>query len=155
MPLLDHINKVTLSPSCKEWGGLMKSRCYLSDSTALGFQHLFHCGADLVLDLSPWFQPRSGGIIKPGVPTPGPRRLHSIPLQIDSYFEPPKGAKFLGTRPCFVNGQQAFRASNRTQGMMSPPFGGSENLARAMFLGLTPQAIRCRPFRAQKTTLWH
>ena len=98
----------------------MKSRCYWSDSTALGFQQLFHRGADLILDLSPRFQPRSGGIIKPGVPTPGPRLWHSIPLQFDSFFQPPKGAKFLGTWPCFVNGQQAFRASNRTQDDVAP-----------------------------------
>ena len=134
--------------------GLMKSRCYWSDSTALGFQHLFHCGADLVLDLSPWFQPRSGGIIKPGVPTPGPLRLHSIPLQIDSFFEPPKGATSSRTRPYFEDGRQAFVQDSVPSATMSPPFGGSENFARAMFLGLTPQAIRCRPFRAQKTTLW-
>ena len=72
-------------------GGLMKSRCYLSDSTALGFQQLFHRGADLILDLSLRFQPRSGGIIKPGVPTPGPRLWHSIPLQFDSFLAPKGG----------------------------------------------------------------
>ena len=94
----------------------MKSRCYWSDSTALGFQHFFHCGADLVLDLSPWFQPRSGGIIKPGVPTPGPRRLHSIPLQIDSFIEPKGATSF--PEPGHISrmdGKASVRARQRTQ----------------------------------------
>jgi hypothetical protein len=37
------------------------------------------------------------------------------------------------------------------EGTMSPPFGRSELFAPAPFLGLSPQALRCRPFRARKS----
>ncbi len=36
-------------------------------------------------------------------------------------------------------------------GTMSPPFGGSKLFRPAAYLGLSPQALRCRPFRARKS----
>ena len=95
----------------------------------------------------PFLSRASGGIMEPGVQTPD-----STPPTLVWVFSPfflaaqAAASYSLGCKP------QDVRVVPRTSTAMSPRR-GSEDPESASFQGLTPLAIRSRPYRAQKMTL--
>jgi hypothetical protein len=107
--------------------GLLKNRCSWSNFMELDFQNVFRLVIRQVLDLSASFQPRSGGIIKPGVRTPGIRRRHSFHRQFYSFFEPPKGATSLDAAACFRGWTTCLRCDSSYSTGRCRPHSGAQN----------------------------